>query len=253
MIKHYLLTGDTHSRVLDRLNQLKDYKPAETALIILGDAGLNFYLNKTDYKNKKLINNTGYTIYCLRGNHEERPENISNMLIMLDPEVNGMVYVEPEFMNIRYLMDGHCYKFGQYTALCIGGAYSVDKWYRLNNYKQSNGWCGWFPEEQLTDYEMQFIEKRMSGNYYDFIFTHTCPHSWEPKDLFIEGLDQSTVDKSMEYWLDDFKEKISFNIWCFGHYHSDRTEYEGVEQYYQDIEPLEAIWDRTLNHISRNS
>ena len=80
IIKHYLITGDTHGRVIERISHIPShYEPAETALIILGDAGINFYLNKTDKKNKKIINNTGYIIYCVRGNHEERPENIETM------------------------------------------------------------------------------------------------------------------------------------------------------------------------------
>ena len=80
MIKNFLITGDTHGRVMERLSHMENkYVPQETALIILGDAGINFYLNKTDAKNKKNINATGYTIYCVRGNHEERPENISTM------------------------------------------------------------------------------------------------------------------------------------------------------------------------------
>ena len=57
-IKHWLITGDTHGLVVPRLENLgkTDYPPEETAIIILGDAGLNFYLNKTDVKNKKNIN-----------------------------------------------------------------------------------------------------------------------------------------------------------------------------------------------------
>ena len=70
---------------MERISHIPShYEPAETALIILGDAGINFYLNKTDKKNKKIINNTGYIIYCVRGNHEERPENIETM-------ENGMI------------------------------------------------------------------------------------------------------------------------------------------------------------------
>ena len=45
MIKHYLITGDTHGRVIERISHIPShYEPAETALIILGDAGINFYL-----------------------------------------------------------------------------------------------------------------------------------------------------------------------------------------------------------------
>ena len=49
MIKNWLVTGDTHGQVLERLSHI-GYPPDETALIILGDMGLNFYLNKTVQK-----------------------------------------------------------------------------------------------------------------------------------------------------------------------------------------------------------
>lgn len=212
LIKKFFLTGDTHGRTAERLETLKskhpDLEPAETALIILGDAGFNFYLNESDYKNKKQVNDMGYIVYCLRGNHEERPENISGMIIMVDHDIHGEVYVESMFSNIRYLMDGNVYDFGVFTTLCIGGAYSVDKWYRLQNFRQSNGWCGWFAEEQLFPDEMNYITKKVKNNYFDFVFTHTCPHCWEPTDLFISGIDQSAVDKSMEDWLDKLKIKL---------------------------------------------
>lgn len=58
MIKNWLVTGDTHGQVLERLSHI-EYLPDETALIILGDMGLNFYLNKTDRKNKRNVNATG--------------------------------------------------------------------------------------------------------------------------------------------------------------------------------------------------
>lgn len=171
---------------------------------------------------------------------------------MVDHDIHGEVYVESMFSNIRYLMDGNIYDFGIFTTLCIGGAYSVDKWYRLQNFRQSNGWCGWFAEEQLFPDEMNYITKKVKNNYFDFVFTHTCPRCWEPTDLFINGIDQSAVDKSMEDWLDKLKNQINFTVWCFGHYHADRTEDEGVEQYFYDIEELTSIWDRTLKYIPRN-
>lgn len=232
----------------ERLETLKskypDLKPAETALIILGDAGFNFYLNKSDYKNKKQVNDMGYIVYCLRGNHEERPENISGMTIMVDHDTHGEVYVESMFSNIRYLMDGNVYDFGIFKTLCIGGAYSVDKWYRLQNFRQSNGWCGWFAEEQLFPDEMNYITKKVKNNYFDFVLTHTCPISWEPRDLFLSGLDQSKVDKSMELWLEDIKSKVDWEVWLCGHYHDDRLIRPGAEMYFHDIESLDTIWER---------
>ena len=126
----------------------------------------------------------------------------------------------------------------------IGGAYSVDKWYRLNCATPGASWTGWFKDEQLTPEEMQDIETRMSGHHFDFILTHTCPYAWQPFDLFLRGVDQSSVDNSMERWLDEFKEKVTWNAWLFGHFHNDRLVRPGVEMYYRDIEDIRDIVKR---------
>ena len=79
---------------------------------------------------------------------------------------------------------------------------------------------------------------------YDFVLTHTCPISWEPRDLFLGMIDQSTVDKSMELWMDDLKDKITWKVWLFGHYHRDRLERPRVEMFYHNMEDLDTIWKR---------
>ena len=255
MIKKWLVTGDTHGQVITRLMNIgtTDYPAEETALIILGDAGINFYLNKTDLKNKKIINNQGFTLYCVRGNHEERPENLGYIEHWYDENVKGYVMYEPDFPNIRYFEDGNAYEIGGKSVLVIGGAYSVDKWYRLNRAGVTSKLdkdylnprkTGWFPDEQLIDWEMTMIEQEHFGKHYDVILTHTCPISWEPTDLFLPGLDQSSVDKTMELWLDEVKQKVDWNIWLFGHYHGDQLVRPGVEMYYKDIENWETIMKR---------
>ena len=258
MIKNWFVTGDTHGQVLFRLSQINagKYATSQSALIILGDAGINFYLNKTDQNLKRNIQNTGFTIYCVRGNHEERPENLPNMRSVYDENVKGEIFQEDEYPNIRYLKDGGEYDINGSYVLCIGGAYSVDKWYRLNRVgvtgKLDKDYLnprktGWFPDEQLLDWEMTTIEKEHFGKHYDVILTHTCPISWEPRDLFLAGLDQSTVDKSMEKWLDDFKNHIDWKIWLFGHYHDDRLVRPGVEMYFNDIEDWDTVMKRWEN------
>ena len=129
MIKHYFITGDTHSEAgtIARLKTLKtqylSYDPAETALIILGDVGFNYWLNKKDWKHKKHAAEFGYHIYCVRGNHEERPENLAKNAPYQawDAEVGGVVYVDSDFSNIRYLKDGGEYTIGGKSCLVIGG------------------------------------------------------------------------------------------------------------------------------------
>ena len=237
MIKNVILTGDTHGGMAaaERINNInrnmQDYKPEETAIIILGDAGLNFWLNNTDKKYKKLIQALGYHIYCVRGNHEERPENLGYEVVF-DEEVKGKVYADPHFDHIHYFMDGGEYTINGYSVLTIGGAYSVDKWYRLARAGYAPGEaetanpkkCGWFKDELLTAEEMEAIANKVANKEYDFVFSHTCPVSWEPTDLFLGGIDQSKVDKSMEVWMDKLKDHIDWGVWCFGHYHADRVE-----------------------------
>ncbi len=245
MIKHWLVTGDTHGHVMERFNQLPaHYEPAETALIILGDAGINFYLNKTDKKNKKILNSVGLMIYCVRGNHEERPENLEDIESLYDENVKGEVWYQPDYPLIRYFKDGGRYEIDGHSILTIGGAYSVDKWYRLSHFPADASWTGWFKDEQLSLAEMFSIEVENTNKNYDFIFSHTCPESWEPRDLFLPGLNQSSIDKTMEQWLNKIKEKVNWKVWLFGHYHDDRLVRPGVEMYFKDIEELSAIWER---------
>lgn len=164
---------------------------------------------------------------------------------MYDEDVDGGVYYEPEFPNIRYLFDGESYNIHDYSVLVIGGAYSVDKWYRLGGRPEdTDSWTGWFKDEQLTKKEMDEIGAWVEGKRYDFVLTHTCPISWEPRDLFLSGLDQSKVDKSMELWLEDIKSKVDWEVWLCGHYHDDRLIRPGAEMYFHDIESLDTIWER---------
>ena len=238
MIKNFIITGDTHGD-MSRFKWAEFLvKPEEVAIIILGDAGCNYYKNKRDARTKKVLEDSGFSFYLVRGNHEDRPENIDGMISVYDEDVAGDVWFEPTFPHIKYFKDGGIYNINNHRTLVIGGAYSVDKWYRLQM-----GYM-WFAQEQLTETEMEEIEKNVVGQSFDLILTHTCPFSWEPVDLFLGGIDQSTVDKTMEFWLDSLKDKISWKVWLFGHYHDDRLERPGVEMFYKEMEDLETIWDR---------
>lgn len=259
MIKNWLVRGDCHGQFVWMANGcLNEYVPEETAIIILGDAGFNFYLNKTDDRKKAEVDARGYRIYCVRGNHEARPQDVSVPYeLVYDEDVCGYVYMEERFPNIRFFKDWGEYQLGPYRVAVIGGAYSVDKWWRLNRigvYSKTD-WrynnpkmTGWFPNEQLSLDEMAQAEYDLTGKRFDFVFTHTCPKDWQPTDLFLGSVDQRTVDSTMELWLEDLKSKFYWNIWLFGHYHRDRLERPHVEQYFNDIENLDIIYKRWIDY-----
>lgn len=237
----FLITGDIHGN--PARFEHGDYD-ADTAIIILGDAGCNYYLDKRDKELKEKLNNIGCRFYLVRGNHEARPEDVQGIKLEYDDEVQGFVYVEPAFPNIRYFKDGDDYVINGFQTLVIGGAYSVDKFYRLKK-----GWR-WFENEQLNKEEMEHITNWVIGSNYDLVLTHTCPLDWEPTDLFIGGIDQSTVDTSMEVWMNKLKDIFFWKVWLFGHFHTDRKVKRGVELCYWRIESLEDIMERNLFDFS---
>lgn len=245
-IKNILITGDCHSRVAERLRKIKDtmpqYKPEETMVIILGDHGLLYYLDKSDRKRKREASAYGYRVYCVHGNHEERASKISGMKFVRDDDVGGPVYYEEEFPNIRYFCDWGIYNIDGRKTLVLGGAYSVDKYYRIQN-----GWR-WFESEQLTDWEMGACGRSVAAYpHFDLVLSHTCPKSLQPTDLFLGCIDQSTVDSTMEVWMDGLEKQMDYNLWLWGHYHADRIEAPHCEMFYYEVENLvdiEVRWRR---------
>ena len=246
MIKNWLVTGDCHGvvAVKHRIEDIllnTNYKPTETALIILGDASINFWLTNRERKEKVKLKKLGMMIYCVRGNHEERPEYLGYQL-QYDENVGGKVYVDDDNDMIRYFQDGGEYCIDGYDVLTIGGAYSVDKDYRLAAAGGVEN-SGWFPGEQLGDKERLDILTKIKDKYYDFVFTHTAPITWEPTDLFLDCIDQSKVDKTTEYWLKSVAMNCKWVIWCFGHYHADRMELPCVQQFYRQYQTLNEIFE----------
>lgn len=215
--------GDTHGdfRFLPMWCE-ENHTTTEDVLVILGDAGINYYGEKKwkEIKTKEFIAEQPITLFCIRGNHEARPMSRSGMKEAMCNAggICGEMYHEPKYANIFYAKDGGIYEYNQKKILTIGGAYSVDKFYRV-----MMGWM-WFANEQLTDDEWRLIKAKVDGQHFDYVFTHTCPFSWQPTDLFMQGLDQSTVDNSMELWFEQLIHYITFGHWFFGHYHADRED-----------------------------
>lgn len=202
------ITDDTH-RDFSRL-----YEQVKIYIIILGDVGINYFLNDEDIKIKEFLKKLKVRFFCIQGNHEERPENISSYYEV--EMFGGKVYIEDDYPNLIFAKNGEIYNIDGKSVLVIGGAYSVDKEYRLlYRYK-------WFKDEQLSQYEMNNILDKYSGKNIDIILSHTCPYKYEPREVFMAGLDQSKVDKTMEHFLDEVEEKVNYKKWYCGHYHTEK-------------------------------
>ena len=168
------ITGDTHGRFDHLYNlQQENFFKKDDILIILGDSGINYYCHQI-YKDTgkpvkqiplqepELNENIIYkeegtaknikktlkqilpcTIFCIHGNHERRPTTIVEY--KLQEWNGGKVWVEEAYPNILFAKDGEIYDIAGMKTIVIGGAYSVDKFYRL-----SKGY-NWFEDEQPSD------------------------------------------------------------------------------------------------------
>ena len=248
MIGKIYVMGDIHGSfkpIRDfhlRHNANKEYNKADKTMILLGDAGLNFFFNYRDEEFKKKLGRYPFTYFVIRGNHEERP----SICAKKNPDKwhkesfwDGEVWVENDYPYIKYAMDyvsfynipyGIDYQTPEnsadddieisltYRTLIIPGAYSVDKYKRLQM-----GWS-WFPHEQLSKEEMnQSIQLLNKNNWKcDLVLSHTCPIIYEPTDLFLSVVDQSMVEKNMERYLGEIEYKLDYKAWLWGHYHQFR-------------------------------
>ena len=210
------ITGDTHGsfeRVESFCERMKTKR--DDILIILGDAGINFSGLRYDRLKKELLEELPITIFAIHGNHEQRPYTIESYK---EREWNGgIVYYEEDFPSILFAKDGEIFNLGGFQTIVMGGAYSIDKTYRL-----AYGYS-WWEDEQPSDEIKRYVENQLDSVKWniDVVLSHTTPLKYEPVEVFMTGVDQSKVDKTTEIWLDKIENRLSYKKWYCGHYHTE--------------------------------
>lgn len=231
-------TGDIHGmpwnvvKLSIRLHLTKD-----DTIVILGDVGANFYCDERDIECKAALNKIKPMVLCVHGNHEARP---SSLPIYRQKSWNGgLVWYEEEYPSLLFAKDGEIFDLEGLRHLVIGGAYSVDKYYRLTR------GINWFPDEQPSEEIKQYVEAQIKEKPFDIVLSHTCPFKYEPTEVFLPMIDQSTVDSSTEHWLDHIEESIEYKAWFCGHWHIDKRidkmhflfhSFESNEQFFDERE-----------------
>jgi len=211
------LTGDTHgdfNRIkafCDRMNTT-----SSDILIILGDAGINYYGPVRDRLRKEKISTLPITLFCVHGNHEQRPYTLPDYHEILWQ--GGQVYAEDAFPNLLFAKDGEIYDIAGKRALVIGGAFSVDRMYRV-----ARG-LPWWPDEQPSGEIRARVEKKLDlcSRKVDLVLSHTVPMKYVPRENFIDGIAPTGVDFSTEKWLDKIEERLDYEKWYAGHLHMEK-------------------------------
>lgn len=246
MFKNFFVMGDVHgqfkmvktfakSRLATEFQP--DNNPDQDLLILLGDTGLNYYLDERDDFLKESLADLPIQLFIIRGNHEKDPSKIESYQEI--DFLGGKALIEKKYPRLIFAQDGEIYTFmirgEQKKALVVGGAYSVDKDYRLELGHP------WFDDEQPSQAVKLKTEKNLAkeGWKVDYVFTHTAPIRFEPVEWFLPGIDNTKVDKSTEIWLDSLYEKLTIKKWYCGHYHGEKNE-ENIVFLYKRARRLDA-------------
>ena len=208
-------TGDIHGSKFEIVRFCKRFNlTIKDVVVILGDVGANYYRNAKDAMLKSEFAKLKPTIFCIHGNHEMRPCTIPTYKTK---EWNGgVVWYEEEYPNILFAKDGDIYDIEGTKHLVIGGAYSVDKHFRL-----AFG-HGWWEDEQPSEEIKSYVEQQVKEKEFDVILSHTCPFKYEPIECFLTNIDQSEVVTSTEKWLDKIEEMADYKAWYCGHWHINK-------------------------------
>lgn len=220
------LKGDIHGnlfKVIDFINRFNLGKGDN--IIILGDCGIAWRKDRKDLdQNIKLWNecSNGVKLYFLDGNHENF--NILNSL----PIENNMGKIAD---NIYHLRRGQTYEFEGKKMLVCGGADSIDKYRRVENFT-------WWKEETISQETIDGIP----AGHYDYVLTHCCPRSiFDSNKIYLstlQFLNEDKINHNSEDMLEQLKNKITFNHWYFAHYHTDKKLDSKFTCFFEDFEEV---------------
>jgi hypothetical protein len=138
------------------------------------------------------------TVYFLDGNHDK-----TSLLLetydspeFTDPE--GFLMVRS---HVKYARRGHRWTWDGCRFIALGGAYSVDKFNSLEREKKDYGpETLWFPEEQMTDGDMdEFLQ---DASPVDVILAHDKPRGSDPgwnRKMYVECMpNQDRLQRAVE-------------------------------------------------------
>ncbi len=245
-----MVTGDIHGDI-SRIEYIarKLDTTLDDILIILGDAGFNYYVKKDESINRYVddgalavhdrLANIPLTIAVVQGNHECPAWRCEGM--EYEPFARGKAYRRPEAENVWYLENGGLYEFDGRDYLVLGGAHSIDRAWRqvpIDGKPIVKG--RWFPDEQICRADIELAEDTMEreGKKVHGILAHTCPRHCIPTEALLEGLSPKHADYTMENLFERFSKEWNYDIWYFGHYHRDRWIDEKHRILYKTVELL---------------
>lgn len=212
-----LVVGDTHgSRSEVRRVFRRAVEQGAEAIVQVGDFG--FW--EHEYAGIEFLDafsrdahDLDIPVYWVDGNHENHtmlraeygPGGHKH-----NPTSEGFWRIRP---NLFYIPRGTKWEWDGVTLMGVGGAVSIDKNYRLDvERKTMNPRSLWWPEEQITDEELEFVKSQGTA---DILFTHDCPTIAPFRNRLKEDLDSTAHRQKMN----EIGRSVQPKFWFHGHMH----------------------------------
>ncbi len=220
-----LICGDIHGE-FDVV--YGDSRIQNTLIIVAGDCGFGFYspeYYEQLYKNKmsRCLSKNRNTVLFVRGNHD-------------DP-----TYFDGKFFNHKWAVcipDYSVVQTADHSILCVGGATSIDRTWRIEHTECSSKVLYWENEKPILDAK-KIEEISLTDIHIDTVITHTSPAFCEPQtksgvgrwidedphlnnDLTIERSTMTGLFRLLKMYNHPLKQ------WWYGHFHFSKwQEYDG--------------------------
>ena len=254
--KCLIVCGDIHGDFNLLVNKVcVQYGLKDTVVIVAGDCGFGFekkgYYESIFNRNNKRMREANNWIVFVRGNHDN------------PAYFDGKTIAYKRFMAIP---DYSVVKANGHTALCVGGAISIDRQYRIsawnriviNQLKFGHSHddkdplaLNYYWKDEMPVFNEELLTQILVENEVDTVITHTAPsfcemkskegiRSWIKYDPdLVANLDQ---ERSI---MDEIYAKVkgtSVAHWCYGHFHQSwHADIDGILFKMLDIMELYEI------------
>ena len=175
------------------LNNLAKHLGPDDIVVQVGDFGVDRFFANPDYL-KKLFAEIKFKLIFIEGNHEHFP-TIGMWSKDQLTEIAPNVFYAPRGLVME--LDGKLVGF-------LGGAESVDKAWRTPG-------VDWFPEERVSQEDVDLLVKNADNRQLDILFTHAPPQfaiaaNFPPLNEHHWGLPLG--------WIDESGWKVSKAFWA---------------------------------------
>lgn len=222
------ITGDTHGE----MNRFSLPLEAGDKLIVTGDFGVVFHGNLAERNNLDDLEKKPFEILFVDGNHE----GFDYLETYPETERYGAP-VRQLRSNVFWLQRGYVYTIEGMTFFAFGGAYSIDKAYRMK-YQQISGEKAWFPQELpgAEEYRRGIANLQSRGMRVDYILSHTAPRTIVPRVI---GKAPDPHEDELTGFLDWIYHEATFKKLYFGHFHMDMEINDQVTACFEELHRID--------------